>query len=300
MLKDSATDSLDGVPTGFQHEAFVYSGDEEFVRQSAPFLHDGLATDAVIVAVLPPDRIALLRATLGKSAARVRFIDIATVGRNPARLIPFWRDVIEQSGGRPVLGLCESVYPGRTAAEYDEALLHEGLTDIAFGADTGFRLCCPFAAITGIDPTATHSGAEALAEKTFRTPLNDVPDRAERWDFGLTDLNQVRRWVNGQASSHGVSRDRMDDLGLALHEICTNSIRFGGGRGALSVWIENGSLICDVADQGRIDDLLVGRVMPPLDGLGGRGVWLANQLCDLAQLRSGDGFTQVRLHTRLR
>ncbi|GAB3951514.1 hypothetical protein GCM10029976_088040 [Kribbella albertanoniae] len=304
MLKDSATDSLDGVPAGFQHEAFVYSGDEEFVRLSAPFVRDGLATDAAIVAVLPPDRIAMLRETLEESAAHVRFIDMTAVGRNPARLIPFWRAILQEPGmqqsDRPVYGLSECVYPGRTTAEYDEALLHEGLTDIAFAADSGFRLCCPFAATAGIDPTATHSGAEALAEKTFRTPLNDVPDRAERWEFGLADLGDVRQWVNGQASSHGVSRDRMDDLGLALHEVCTNSIRFGGGRGRLSVWIENGSLVCDVADHGRIDDLLVGRVMPPLDGLGGRGVWLANQLCDLAQLRSGDGFTQVRLHTRLR
>ncbi|MFI5735716.1 anti-sigma factor RsbA family regulatory protein [Kribbella sp. NPDC051587] len=300
MLKDSATDSLDGAPAGFQHEAFVYSGDEEFVRLSAPFVHDGLATDAAIVAVLPPDRIAVLRDALGASAARLRFIDMTTTGRNPARLIPFWRDVLTQSGGRPVYGLSESMYPGRSTAEYDEALLHEGLTDLAFSGDSGFRLCCPFAAITGVDPTASHSGAEALAEKTIRTPLNDVPDRAERWEFGLADLGDVRKWVNGHASSHGVSRDRMDDLGLALHEVCTNSIRFGGGRGALSVWIEFGSLVCDVADQGRIDNLLVGRVMPPLDGLGGRGVWLANQLCDLAQLRSGDGFTQVRLHTRLR
>lgn len=305
MLKDSATDSLDGVPAGFQHEAFVYSDDEEFVRLSAPFVRDGLATDAAIVAVLPPDRIAMLREHLEDSAAQVRFIDMTTSGRNPARLIPLWRDVVRQSGNRPVYGLSECVYSGRTTAEYDEALLHEGLTDIAFAADTGFRLCCPFAATAGIDPTPQHSGtghsgAEALAEKTFRTPLNDVPDRAERWEFGLADLGDVRQWVNGQASSHGVSRDRMDDLGLALHEVCTNSIRFGGGRGRLSVWIENGSLVCDVADHGRIDDLLVGRVMPPLDGLGGRGVWLANQLCDLAQLRSGDGFTQVRLHTRLR
>ncbi|TDD47799.1 sensor histidine kinase [Kribbella antibiotica] len=298
MLKDSATDSLDGAPTGFHHDAFVYFDDEEFVRLSAPFVHDGLATDAAIVAVLPPDRIAMLREALGESAVRVRFIDMTAVGRNPARLIPFWRDLVEQSGR--LYGLSESVYPGRTAAEYDESLLHEGLLDLAFADDPAFRLCCPFAATTGIDPTAHHSGAEALAEKTFRTPLNDVPDRAERWEFGLADLGDVRKWVNGQASSHGVSRDRMDDLGLALHEICTNSIRFGGGRGALSVWIENGSLICDVADHGRIDNLLVGRVMPPLDGLGGRGVWLANQLCDLAQLRSGDGFTQVRLSTRLR
>ncbi|WP_344154927.1 sensor histidine kinase [Kribbella yunnanensis] len=305
MLKDSATDSLDGVPAGFQHEAFVYASDEEFVRQSVPFVHDGLATDATTVAVLPPDRIAILREALGDSAARVRFIDMTVAGRNPARLIPFWREIVGQAGGRAVYGLSECVYPGRSTAAYDEALLHEGLTDIAFAADSGFRLCCPFAATVGIDPTAHHSstghsGGEALAEKTFRTPLNDVPDRAERWEFGLADLGDVRKWVNGQASSHGVSRDRMDDLGLALHEVCTNSIRFGGGRGALSVWIENGSLVCDVADHGRIDDLLVGRVMPPLDGLGGRGVWLANQLCDLVQLRSGDGFTQVRLHTRLR
>ena len=110
----------------------------------------------------------------------------------------------------------------------------------------------------------------------------------------------MRPWVNGQAPSYGVSRDRLDDLAPALHEICTNSIRFGGGSGTLAVWVADRALICDVADDGRIDDLLVGRVLPPLDGLGGRGVWLANQLCDLAQLRSGDDFTQVRLHTRLR
>jgi anti-sigma regulatory factor (Ser/Thr protein kinase) len=97
-----------------------------------------------------------------------------------------------------------------------------------------------------------------------------------------------------------MSPDRVNDLALALHEICTNSTRFGGGRGTLSLWITGGSLICDVADQGLIDDLLVGRVLPPVDGLGGRGVWLANQLCDLVQLRSGQTGTQVRLHTRLR
>src|SRR5919198_898867 len=90
---------------------------------------------------------------------------------------------------------------------------------------TGFRLRCPYEASVGIDPTSTHSDPAALAEKTFRTALNVVPDRAERWEFRLADLGQVRQWVNAQASSHGVSRDRLDDLALALHEICTNSIR---------------------------------------------------------------------------
>lgn len=298
MLRDSATESLDGVPAEFRHDAFVYTSDEEFVRLAAPFLRDGLTVGETVVAALPPDRIAELRAAL--DTEDVRYVDITTTGRNPARLIPFWRGILDRSPGRPVRALAEQAYPGRTDAEYEEALFHEALTDIAFAAETGFRLRCPYDAAAGFDPTANHSDPAALAEKTFRTALSGVPDRAERWAFELADLGQVRQWVNAQASSHGVSRDRLDDLALALHEICTNSIRFGGGGGTLSVWIADGALICDVADQGRIDDLLVGRVLPPLDGLGGRGVWLANQLCDLVQLRSGDDFTQVRLHTRLR
>jgi len=293
VLKDSATDSLDGVPAGFRHDAFVYASGEEFVLHAAPFIRDGLAVGETVVAALPPTRLAVLRDALGADAEGVGFVDITTAGRNPARLIPFWRDVLDRSPDCPVRGLSEQTYPGRTAAEYDEALLHEALTDIAFATAVDFRLRCLYDASAGVDPTLA-------AVKTFRTALSGVPDGAEHWVFGFADLGDVRQWVDGQASAHGLSRDRIDDLTLALHEICTNSIRFGGAKGTLSVWIADGSLICDVADSGRIDDLLVGRVLPPLDGLGGRGVWLANQLCDLVQLRSGDGFTQVRLHTRLR
>ena len=299
MLKDSATDSLHGAPAGFQHDAFVHASDEEFVRHAATFVHGGLAAGESIVAALPPERIALLGDALGVARDQVRFVDVTVAGGNPARLVPLWRDALERQPGQGVRGLCEAAYPGRSAVGYDKVVLHEGLTDIAFAADRSFRLYCSYEASVGIDPTATHSGAEALAEKEFRTALNDVPDHAKQWRFELADLGQVRQWVSAQASSHGVSPDRLEDLSLALHEICTNSIRFGGGSGRLAVWIADGSLICDVTDRGRIDDLLVGRVLPPLDGLGGRGVWLANQLCDLVQLRSGDDFTQVRLHTRL-
>lgn len=300
VLKDSATDSLHGAPTGFEHEAVVHATDADFVERAAAFVSEGLAAGETIVAALPPERIAVLRDALGADRHKVRFADMTVAGGNPARLIPFWRNLIEQHPG-PVRAVSEAAYPGRSAAAYDEVLLHEALSDLAFADDRSFRLYCVYEASVGIDPTVTHAGASgALAEKTFRTALDGVPDRAERWEFGPDELAEVRQWLGGQAASHGVSRDRLEDLSLALHEICTNSIRFGGGRGLLAVWIADGHLICDVTDRGRIDDLLVGRVLPPLDGLGGRGVWLANQLCDLAQLRSGDDFTQVRLHTRLR
>jgi anti-sigma regulatory factor (Ser/Thr protein kinase) len=300
VLRDSATDSLPGAQAGFQHDAFVYRTDEEFVRRAAAFVQEGLAAGESIVAALPPGRIALLGEALGTARDQVRFVDMTVAGGNPARLIPLWRDAVERHSGCGLRGLGEPAFAGRTDAEYDEAVLHEELLDLAFATAPAFKLYCPYQSSVGIDPTVTHSGSQALAEKTFRTALTDVPESAGRREVRAADLGDVREWVGAQAAAHGVSPDRTDDLTLALHEVCTNSIRFGGGSGVLSVWIANGSLICDVADRGRIDDLLVGRVMPPLDAIGGRGVWLANQLCDLVQLRSGDDFTQVRLYTWLR
>jgi hypothetical protein len=34
--------------------------------------------------------------------------------------------------------------------------------------------------------------------------------------------------------------------------------------------------------------------------MGGYGLWIANQMCELVQIRSGDGGTVVRLHKRVR
>ena len=49
------------------------------------------------------------------------------------------------------------------------------------------------------------------------------------------------------------------------------------------------------ADSGRIEDPLVGRERPPHEQGRGRGLWIVNQLCDLVQIRSGEGGTHVRL-----
>lgn len=302
MLIDSANESLHSIPPGFLHDAFVYDCDDEFVRRTAPFVQAGLDGGEAVLVALPPTRIAKLRSALGTGSDQVAFVDITSAGRNPARLIPLWRNVLDQYAGRPVRGLGEPAYPGRTAAELAEAALHEALLNLVFEGEREFRLLCPYD-VSMVTPSVAenHSGPlpDAAIEEIFRTALPGVPAVADRLEFGLAELTAVRQWLTARARLRGLSGARLDDLVLALHEICTNSIRFGGGRGTLSLWSDNDGLVIDVADQGRIDDLLVGRVLPPVNGLGGRGVWLANQLCDLVQIRSGAGFTQVRLHTRL-
>jgi hypothetical protein len=57
-------------------------------------------------------------------------------------------------------------------------------------------------------------------------------------------------------------------------------------------------VICDVRDRGRLGQPLAGRQRPPPDRIDGRGLWLANHLCDLVQLRSLPSGTAVRLHVR--
>jgi anti-sigma regulatory factor (Ser/Thr protein kinase) len=300
VLKDSAPDRHHPVAAGFRHDAFIYTDEEDFVRQTAAYVYDGLDAGETVVAVLPEDRNSLLRKALDGVADQVIYLDMSQVGRNPARIIPLWRRLLDQAPEIPMRGLGEPAYVGRSRAELEETALHEYLLGVAFTEFAGrFQLRCPYSAELGVDPARLHLDEPDLgAEVSFRRPLPAVPVDAEQQEFGMGDLNAVRRRVNLTARSLGLNDDRIDDLELALHEICTNSVRFGGGHGTLSWWTADGVLVCDVADRGRIDDLLVGRVLPPVDGLGGRGVWLANQLCDLVQVRSGASGTQVRLHTR--
>jgi hypothetical protein len=63
------------------------------------------------------------------------------------------------------------------------------------------------------------------------------------------------------------------------------------------MWREPGAVIVEFGDSGHLTDPLTGRLTPPMDADGGRGVYLVNQLCDLVQLRSSTDGTTVRVLT---
>ena len=66
------------------------------------------------------------------NSAQVAVVDMAELGRNPARIIPAVLTYAGQHRGRRVCCIGEPIWPGRTAAEMREATRHEALINLAF------------------------------------------------------------------------------------------------------------------------------------------------------------------------
>ena len=81
--------------------------------------------------------------------------------------------------------------------------------------------------------------------------------------------------------------------------MATNSIDHGGGRGTLRMWRDGNNLVSEVRDEGVYDRPLADRQRPGSGSGHPRGLWLANQLCDLVQIRSFADGTVVRLHVKV-
>ena len=98
--------------------------------------------------------------------------------------------------------------------------------------------------------------------------------------FDGESLGALRTFVSLCALDAGLDADTTDDVVLAVNEVAANSVLHADGRGTLQVWQEDGVLVYEVRDRGRIDRPLAGSERPALDKSGGCGLWLANHLCD--------------------
>jgi anti-sigma regulatory factor (Ser/Thr protein kinase) len=305
---------------GFRHEAFLWDGEQEFLSGSVPFIRDGLRASQPVLVAVTQARIELLRAALGDDAHLVEFVDMAELGRNPARIIPALRAFMEQhaADGQPVRGIGEPIWAGRRPAEVSECQFQEALLNLTVDPGTPLWLLCSYD-VQALAPdvvTEAHRSHPALVEQdTYRgstlyggahhagtvfetdLPPADAPAWCRR--FQARDLVAVREDVNGHALGAGVPAETSADLALAVHEVATNSLVHGSGSGDLRIWREAGALVCEVHDGGHITDPMMGRVTPAWENEGGRGLWMANQLCDLVQVRSGAAGTTIRIHTWL-
>jgi anti-sigma regulatory factor (Ser/Thr protein kinase) len=294
---------------GFRHEALLYAGDEQFVTATAQFAREGLGGgEAVLVAVIEP-RASMLRAELAIDAPELEFLDMAEVGRNPARIIPAWQEWVERNtvAGRAFRGIGEPVWAARTRTEIVECQRHEQLLNTAFDPGPAWSLLCPYDVSTlppdvierashthpaivsdgTTHPSASYPHEDLLAEQMFAAPLPDAgPALCELW-FDIDDLSRLRAAVQRCAPALRLDARRVPEFVLVVSELAANSISYGGGKGRLRLWQDGRHAVCEVQDEGLISDPLVGRRKPePRERVGGAGLWTVNQLCDLLLIRS--------------
>lgn len=304
----------------YRHEALLYDGSDGFLAAVVPFLAEGVAAGQPAMVATSARRCDELGRRLGADACRVNFVDMARLGGNPARIIPAWERFIaaHADSGRPVRGVGEPIWAGRRQVELEECQLHEGLLNLAIAPDTPMWLLCPYdtaslppeviAEVERSHPMvltsdsyrgSTAYGGAYHVGSIFGRRLSDPPASAARHCFDLDALATLPRLVAEGATVHQVPPGKRAGLADAVLELAKDCIECGDGSGTLTMWVEDHSFRCQLDDHGVVLDPMTGR-RTASQGTGNRGgLWIANERCDLVQLRSGGEGTSVRVHTWL-
>jgi len=309
------------VDNPFTHPALFYSGEQDYLDGTLPFVRRGLHAGDPVAAAVPGPNLDLLREGLGEDASAVAMIDMQVGGRNPGRIIPGVLAAFADAhpGAHRVWIIGEPIWPGRSPQEYPACVQHEALINRAF-TGRSVSIMCPYD-LEGLDPAvvadakATHpiirrSGQEEISRAyapddiidTYNQPLpapHPNSGAVTVLDFTAGNLHQVRQAAAEQAAGHTMTPDRVNAVELVVNELAVNSIRHGGGSGTLRVWAEDGLFICEVTDKGHLTDPLAGRRHAGLSTEGGRGLLLAHYTSDLVRLYTTPTGTTIRAHFTL-
>lgn len=114
-------------------------------------------------------------------------------------------------------------------------------------------------------------------------------------DFTAEELPSLRHAVHDSARACGLAGDALDDFVVAVHELATNAIRHGGGRGRIDLRRDGDTLLCDVIDHGPGFPGAVPTPagLPSPQAPGGRGLWLAQHLTDTLLITDSPGGVTV-------
>ncbi len=254
-----------------------------------------------------------LEKSLDGQAGEVAFVDMGELGRNPARIIPAWQDFLDAHAGRPVRGIGEPIWPGRRPEELLECQLHEALLNVAVDPEVPFWLICPYDAeqlasdvveeahrshpvIVEADSYSGSAryGGRAHIDSMFSADLSEPVGVPITTTFTADNATRLVAYLRLELYVAGLPAVKASQLAEATHRLALSSLHRGASEGTIRIWNAPDALVCEVSDETVVDDLLHGRRLPLGDDHD--GLWQANQLCDLVQMRSTPSGTTVRVH----
>ena len=299
------------------HTAVAPRSTDELVALLVPYMRAALETGAPVHVSLHAERLEALRDALGPASAGVRWTDSATWHPSPPGRLRAFEELVtagRHAGGLPGRFVCECAScaddPPELLAEWlrVDAVLNDVL------AGTGIDVVCVYHAPTlpapvigealrshphvGLHPPVPRAGAPA--PRAFLARLQPtalpVPEDARRI-AGLLDPGDVREFLRGELARRHTPPAAVEELLLVATELVTNSRQAGASWIALACWWNAHGIVVQVDDDGSgTIDLGAGYLRPPLDALGGRGLWIARQLTDVVEIAPRAEGTAVRAH----
>jgi anti-sigma regulatory factor (Ser/Thr protein kinase) len=306
-----------GPGSGFVHQALIYGSDSEFMHVVLPFVEDGLSASEPVLVAVQDRHVEALRRVLGGTPDGVTFQPVDDWYVTSARA----RDRFAQwasertSGGRRARLIGEPPWSVGHAAQVRDWARHESVINIAF-ASLPVSFVCPYDARALPDEVLRHAREThpelvtddgIFLSDSYTDPLEfcsrlDSTVEAQRLEpslellFELDDLPAVRRLIGSFALDAGLRGARTEEIVLAANEVATNAVVHGRPPATVRAWEADDEIIVEVTDAGDgIRNVLAGQLPPPVDGLGGRGLWLTRLLCDAVEVCDVGGCT-VTLH----
>ena len=135
-------------------------------------------------------------------------------------------------------------------------------------------------------------------ESPDATPVHSPAGRSTLLDrrFGRDEITVVRHEVTARLDI-GLLADRLHGFVLAINEVITNAVLHAGGQGRIVLSLTGTTVCCTVTDSGPGIPEQFRRPpnVPEAFEVGGRGIWLAHQLCDDVTMATGPIGTTIEL-----
>ncbi|MER7891537.1 ATP-binding protein [Micromonospora sp. NPDC094482] len=108
-------------------------------------------------------------------------------------------------------------------------------------------------------------------------------------------MADVRHRVTRAALRAGLTPERAEQFTIAVNEVVINAIQHGGGAADVTLTPGPGTVTVTVRDSGGGIPAHVAPRLPTPHTLGGRGLWLVQQLCQDVTVHTSDAGTVVTL-----
>ncbi len=129
----------------------------------------------------------------------------------------------------------------------------------------------------------------------------DDGELVRRQAFDRDTFQELRASVRRWAVVAGANADQAESFTYAVNEGLINAISHGHGGGDLTIRRAGGwRLVAVIEDRHPQQPFPVPTSRPAPTALGGRGLWLASQLCDKVTVEEGTVGTRLILELSLR